>query len=86
MSAFLLTSAHFCVLYRAVAKKLRKINVLLSETEYLRFEKYCEEKGFKKSTLLARLIREHLDSEHFAQQSEFEFSNQPQKQGRREAK
>jgi hypothetical protein len=28
-----------------------------------RFEKFCEARGHKKSTLIARLIREHLDRE-----------------------
>lgn len=28
-----------------------------------RFEHYCERRGHKKSTLIARLIREHLDEE-----------------------
>lgn len=45
--------------------KLKKITVLLDEQEFRRFEAYCEERGFKKSTLAARLIREHLDREAF---------------------
>lgn len=45
--------------------KLRKVTVLLDEREFLRFESYCDEKGFKKSTLAARLIREHLNREAF---------------------
>jgi len=59
-----------------VAKNKRKITVLLLEAEYERFERYCEAKGFKKSTLLARLIREHLDTEHFASQTELSFDPQ----------
>lgn len=31
--------------------------------EASRFEKFCEARGHKKSTLIARLIREHLDRE-----------------------
>lgn len=31
--------------------------------EALRFERYCERQGHKKSTLIARLVREHLDRE-----------------------
>lgn len=42
-----------------------KISVLLSEDEAERFEAYCHERGYKKSTLIARLIREHLDRERF---------------------
>ena len=42
-----------------------KISVLLSRDEGERFNAYCESKGYKKSTLIARLIKEHLDSENF---------------------
>jgi hypothetical protein len=45
-----------------------KISVLLSDAEEERFTAYCREKGFKKSTLTARLIREHLDREGYASQ------------------
>ena len=38
----------------------------MSDHDAGRFEAYCEAKGFKKSTLIARLIREHLDRENFA--------------------
>lgn len=40
-----------------------KISVVLSPEEFQRFESYCTEKGFKKSTLIVRLIRDHLDRE-----------------------
>jgi len=39
--------------------------VLLDPGEAERFERYCVERGFKKSTLIARLVREHLDSQGF---------------------
>jgi hypothetical protein len=42
-----------------------KISVVLSAEEFARFDAYCAEKGFKKSTLIARLIREHMDRESF---------------------
>jgi hypothetical protein len=45
-----------------------KISVLLAAGEAERFEAYCEIRGFKKSTLIARLIREHLDRERFQAQ------------------
>lgn len=45
-----------------------KISVLLNPDEAARFDAYCEERGYKKSTLIARLIREHLDREQFAVQ------------------
>lgn len=43
-------------------KKPSKITVLLDPSGFGRFEAYCESQGFKKSTLIARLIREHLDA------------------------
>ncbi len=42
---------------------MRKISVLLSEREESRFCAYCRETGHKKSTLIAHLIKEHLDKE-----------------------
>jgi hypothetical protein len=52
-----------------------RVHVLLSQDEAKRFDAYCRLKGFKKSTLIARLIREHLDRESFeVQQSLFERS------------
>jgi hypothetical protein len=45
-----------------------RISVLLSEADAQRFAAYCEQKGHKKSTLAARLIREHLDRECFSVQ------------------
>ena len=50
---------------RAV-KKRGKITVLLDEREFRRFEMFCTEKGHKKSTLIARLIRDHLDGQGFS--------------------
>lgn len=47
-----------------------RVQVLISEAEAERFEAYCRVKGFKKSTLIARLIREHLDRENFETQLE----------------
>jgi hypothetical protein len=50
-----------------------RVHVLIPDEEAERFEAYCRAKGFKKSTLIVRLIREHLDREHFeAQQELFE--------------
>lgn len=48
-----------------------KISVLLEEALADRFERYCRGNGYKKSTLIARLVREHLDREQFFVQSEF---------------
>jgi len=47
-----------------------RIHVLLPKGEASRFEAYCRERGHKKSTLIARLIREHLDTERFQLQQE----------------
>ena len=47
-----------------------KISVLIPANDAKRFEAYCREKGFKKSTLIVRLIREHLDREGYASQDE----------------
>ena len=53
-----------------MADKRNKVTVLLSLEEFERFQNYCDGRGFKKSTLIARLIREHLDAEDFAMQVE----------------
>lgn len=45
--------------------KHSKISVLVPAAEARRFEAYCTETGHKKSTLIVRLIREHLDRERF---------------------
>ena len=42
-------------------RKRAKISVLLNSDEFDRFESHCQERGFKKSILIARLIRDHLD-------------------------
>lgn len=47
---------------------MKKVSVLLKEGDYDRFEGYCRRQGFKKSTLAARLIRDHLEREVVAQQ------------------
>jgi hypothetical protein len=44
---------------------LVRIQVLISPEEAERFDRYCRERGFKKSTLIARLIREYLDTEQY---------------------
>ena len=64
------TPASNLVEVRAVAKKRNKVTVLLDAEEFERFQRYCDGRGFKKSTLIVRLIREHLDAEHFSMQAE----------------
>ena len=47
-----------------------RFQVLMPREEAGSFEAYCRERGFKKSTLIARLIREHLSHENFTIQRE----------------
>ena len=47
---------------------MSRVVVLLNEGDDRRFEAYCEAKGHKKSPLIVRLIREHLDREGFVSQ------------------
>ena len=42
-----------------------RVQVLMSSTEAERFNAYCREMAYKKSPLIARLVREHLDREGF---------------------
>ncbi len=46
-------------------KRNHSVSVLLTPDEFERLEAYCSERGYKKSTLIARLIRAHLDGENF---------------------
>jgi len=45
-----------------MGKKRHQISVLLDHAEFKRFELFCEKQGYKKSTLIARLIRDYLNS------------------------
>lgn len=42
-----------------------KVTVLLSDEEFDRLDNYCRDRGFKKSTLVARLVRQYLDMEGY---------------------
>lgn len=42
-----------------------RVQVLMSSADAERFDAYCREKAHKKSPLIARLVREHLDREGF---------------------
>lgn len=46
-----------------------RVQVLLPGDEAERFDAYCKAKGYKKSTLIVRLIREHLDRERLQHQT-----------------
>lgn len=51
-------------------RSMQKVSVLLPDDDAHRFEAYCEEFGHKKSTLIARLVRDFLNRENYpAQQS-----------------
>ena len=52
-----------------------KVTVLLSSSEFARLDAYCDEHGFKKSTLIARLIREYLDVPQFPRQEVLPLDN-----------
>ena len=58
-----------------MAERKIKISVVLPTQEYERYEAYCVEKGFKKSTLIARLIRDHLDEASFQLQRRLPISS-----------
>ncbi len=45
-----------------MSSSLVRLTVLLKPDEAERLEAYCQESGRKKSTLVARLIRDHLDA------------------------
>jgi hypothetical protein len=47
---------------------LHRVQVLLRAGEAERFARFCLQRGYKKSTLIARLIREHLNQEGFEKQ------------------
>jgi hypothetical protein len=50
--------------------KVTRVQVLMDPDEAVRFQDYCKERGFKKSTLIVRLVREHLDRESFHPQQQ----------------
>lgn len=50
---------------RSTLEDTVKVTVLLSEDEFARFDSYCKARGYKKSSLIARLVREHMDEEGF---------------------
>ena len=51
-----------------MTSEVSKISVLLDPSVAERFDAYCKQKGFKKSSLAARLILDHLDEVHFQNQ------------------
>lgn len=49
--------------------------MLLNDEELDRLERYCVQRGYKKSTLIARLIRDHLDAEQFRVQGDLPLNH-----------
>lgn len=49
-----------------MSNKQKKITVLLDQEEFDEFDQFCREHGFKKSTLLVRLLKEFLEREAMA--------------------
>lgn len=56
--------------------RAERIQVLLTPDEANLFNRYCKEHGYKKSTLIVRLIREHLEHAGFPEQGP--MFNQPE--------
>lgn len=48
--------------------RLSKVTVLLDRDEFVRLDRFCEERGFKKSTLISLLLKEYLDRQDFPTQ------------------
>ncbi len=65
-------STYKCALIRYYSE-VRKVTLLLPEAAFERFDSYCTSRGFKKSPLVARLVREHLDRESFYLQGELDL-------------
>lgn len=65
-----------------VATRQSKVTVLLQVAEFDRLDEYCLTQGFKKSTLIARLIREHLNAAGFLSQRSLPLSEKVAEQRR----
>ncbi len=59
-------------------KRTHSVSVLLTDEAFRRLESFCDERGHKKSTLIARLIREHLDLQQHELQPALSFTRQRQ--------
>lgn len=65
-----------------MAAETIRVQVLLKPHEAARLEAFCNTHGYKKSTFIARIIREHLDRELFPEQQALPLST-PNERGRR---
>ena len=59
-----------------------KVTVLLSDEEFQRLDSFCRDRGYKKSTLVARLIRQFLDLEGYGASRDNPAARQPRSSGR----
>jgi hypothetical protein len=53
----------------------KKVNVSMSEADFERFDRFCSAKGFKKSPLIVRLIREFMKKEGYIEQPELDITD-----------
>lgn len=53
-----------------------RVTVILNDEDAEVFEAYCEQQGHKKSTLINRLIREHIENSGFEHQRKL-FDRKP---------
>ena len=72
-------SPNLSAMRNSTMSQLARVTALFSEDEAERFNTYCTRHGFKKATLIARLVREHLDREDRKQSRK-----QPPKAARKE--
>ena len=61
-----------------MSNKQKKITVLLDQEEFDEFDQFCRQHGFKKSTLLVRLLKEFLDREAMAKDGPMPLFDRPQ--------
>lgn len=55
-----------------------RVTVILTQEEGEAFQLYCERYGFKKSTLISHLIREHIKNSEFTDRREIFGKSNPE--------
>ena len=58
-------------------RKTCKVTVLFDGADFERLDRYCNEFAFKKSTLIARLVREYLERENYRPAKNHEHAARP---------
>jgi hypothetical protein len=56
-------------------RETERVTVILEAAEYARLCGYCQDHGYKKSTLIARIIRDYLDALAYPTQQALELSD-----------